>query len=420
MKKCISFILIILLLLSVIPITYISAEDDVTSEETTIYFEAPEEWTGYNAVFCHIKEYGTDTPLASWQSKKEKCTLIEADNIYSYDVSKAGSLEPGKYYVVIFCTDTYEETYECLMSTSCYGDTLYCDGTTYESPMDGNKNLYIAYWKNQQKNICGPLLRITNIGEVVGTAIAPDTTAKTLISDFIVSGDFRTAAEYTNKSEVEILSEIAFELGISSDCLGDIIRDSEAWLFYQKFFDAVWANPECGTPVMFYDEVYYHYNEAGEMDWALIYGATPPPPWMVFPYAVFENLLIRALSPVKNFHLDYAIYDLEDDRFYDMTWVWYEDKYHDGIAEYIYTNEIGEIIGDMDNDRIITIKDATYIQKCLAGINDFPDNDAVEARFSPPTPNHELLAYVSDFNRDGVRNVKDATAIQKYLVGNSE
>ena len=33
------------------------------------------------------------------------------------------------------------------------------------------------------------------------------------------------------------------------------------------------------------------------------------------------------------------------------------------------------------------------------------------------TEGYGHLAYISDFNRDDVRNIKDATAIQKYIAG---
>jgi len=68
-----------------------------------------------------------------------------------------------------------------------------------------------------------------------------------------------------------------------------------------------------------------------------------------------------------------------------------------------------ELIGDADQDRKITIKDATWIQKKLAGysMSTYYGEDTVvlEER------------YVQDFNRDTVVNIQDATAIQKYLAG---
>ncbi len=68
-----------------------------------------------------------------------------------------------------------------------------------------------------------------------------------------------------------------------------------------------------------------------------------------------------------------------------------------------------ELIGDTDQDRKITIKDATWLQKKLAGYSMSTyygeDTCVLEER------------YVQDFNRDTVVNIQDVTAIQKYLAG---
>ena len=64
------------------------------------------------------------------------------------------------------------------------------------------------------------------------------------------------------------------------------------------------------------------------------------------------------------------------------------------------------IFGDVDNNRVLNVKDATFIQKCISEILKFPGYDFVDSS-----------VYISDFNRDGERNVKDATAIQKHIAG---
>lgn len=67
------------------------------------------------------------------------------------------------------------------------------------------------------------------------------------------------------------------------------------------------------------------------------------------------------------------------------------------------------LIGDADQDRQITIRDATWLQKKLAGYSMTTDYGG-DAGFRKEK-------YVEDFNRDGVLNIQDATAIQKYLSG---
>ena len=60
----------------------------------------------------------------------------------------------------------------------------------------------------------------------------------------------------------------------------------------------------------------------------------------------------------------------------------------------------GNIMGDVDGDGVISIADATTLQKYITNIVDFDD---------------EQLA-VADTSGDGNVNIIDATQIQKYLV----
>lgn len=91
------------------------------------------------------------------------------------------------------------------------------------------------------------------------------------------------------------------------------------------------------------------------------------------------------------------------------------DKYFDFISESNYERIVR--IGDVNRDNELNIKDATEIQRYIAGIDSFINerNDKLlgfeEKMFG------KWERYVSDFNRDGNRNIKDATAIQKHIAG---
>lgn len=63
--------------------------------------------------------------------------------------------------------------------------------------------------------------------------------------------------------------------------------------------------------------------------------------------------------------------------------------------------DVSELLGDTDIDGSVMIKDATAIQKYLAGLKLFASQQKINA----------------DMNSDGEVNIKDATAIQKHLVG---
>ena len=59
------------------------------------------------------------------------------------------------------------------------------------------------------------------------------------------------------------------------------------------------------------------------------------------------------------------------------------------------------LLGDVNHDNYIDVKDATSIQKFLVGLERFSDVQIANA----------------DYNKDGFVSVLDATAIQKYIVG---
>lgn len=79
----------------------------------------------------------------------------------------------------------------------------------------------------------------------------------------------------------------------------------------------------------------------------------------------------------------------------------------EGLRDWCDKEGIARKIGDADADGEITIKDATYIQKFIAGMEGYTKDDIYASCCS---------AY-SDFDGDYKVNVKDVTNIQKYLAG---
>lgn len=229
-KKFISLVLTLMVLASMAAIAMPATS---AAEDTTIYFEVPSNWKNYKKVFCHVWLYGGES-LASWQSKKETCTQV-SEGLYSYDIAaKVGGLESGQLYGVIFSLDTGMQTYDLLMSTACYGDTVYCDGTVFENPADSNKTATAAYWKNQNKATYGPIMGITSIGNIVGTCIAPGETASGLFTAFITSDKLASARTYSKKDDQKIVDDIATVLGLSQDQIEQLIADSGVEIDWKK------------------------------------------------------------------------------------------------------------------------------------------------------------------------------------------
>ena len=186
----------------------------------------------------------------------------------------------------------------------------------------------------------------------------------------------------------------------------------DEYLFLQKFIDIELYGYV--DELIEYDEPYYHYDDNGNVDWAIVYAITPSSPEFCTYYIVVEDILIRDYP--NNWGVGYGIYSVEDDRFFPIEDVLDNPKYKD-IPEALRTIEAGEIIGDMDYDRKLTVKDATFIQSAIANIVEFPLEDRVDYETGNSDAITEELTYISDYNRDGKRDIKDATAIQRRVAG---
>ena len=217
-KKIMSLVLALVIIASMGVLAFTASAAD-----QTIYFEVPSTWNNFSKIFCHIWVYNGD-PLANWQSKKEVCKL-EADGRYSYDISKVGGLSAGETYCVIFSADTGVQTYDTFMGTSCLGDTVYCDGTLYETPMDSSKTALGAFWKNQSRSAYGPVMCVTSIGNLVGTCLAPGETAEGLFNTFLTD-NLENARTYSGKQDQQIIDDMANALGLSQKKVDELIKAS--------------------------------------------------------------------------------------------------------------------------------------------------------------------------------------------------
>lgn len=218
---------------------------------------------------------------------------------------------------------------------------------------------------------------------------------------------------------VGILFVNLFAITASADTTTVHTEDNQSnGMYYDKFYEQYVVSIYDG--VRFYEELYYHYNNEGDTEWVLVHARTELcPTWVTESYAIFGNRIIINPNSINNFYVDYALYDVSENKFYDLALLWKYEKYSiytDVINDVIDEQNIGEIIGDVDKDSELTVRDATYIQKCVAGLMEFPEFDIMPedhaVEFYGPN-----LSYLSDYNRDGERNIKDVTAIQKRVAG---
>lgn len=157
-----------------------------------------------------------------------------------------------------------------------------------------------------------------------------------------------------------------------------------------------------------YKERYAHYSypssfSAADPDYILVFAAREPgqpiePASRIGDYAVSS-------SAAYGEHHGYYVYIPATGELHDLRSAVEDTADIEGIGEaFLHMGRRGGMIGDADKDTKLTVKDATYIQKVVAGIE-------VE------DPYFGITNLIRDFDRDDDVNVKDATAIQKCVAG---
>ena len=160
-----------------------------------------------------------------------------------------------------------------------------------------------------------------------------------------------------------------------------------------------------------YDEVYYHTNETGNTDWALVYLYIQWGGSDVIVSEIIGGRHIYLASPAYPFTIRYAIYDVEKNYFYNLADT---NNYaptdvferYDGLYEVWQTLDLSEIspevlLGDANGDRSVDIVDATYIQRYLISI----------------VSKYDIVSVAADYDKDEEITILDATKIQRALMG---
>lgn len=197
----------------------------------------------------------------------------------------------------------------------------------------------------------------------------------------------------------------------------DDVTDTFAINLQNKMEDWIKANYYEGDFVPEYkvfEVLYKHKDNYDNVDWVMIYTdvAFGEEPWTGFAL-IGKRVFVG--GPTDIFRFGMALYDAYQNEFVDLSAVDDYSKY-EGLSYAIDVYGKGRLLGDMDSDNIITILDATIIQRCLAEIEEFPDDDIIAPDEMIDSSFHPLQ-YYSDFNLDGDRTILDATAIQRTLAG---
>ena len=130
---------------------------------------------------------------------------------------------------------------------------------------------------------------------------------------------------------------------------------------------------------------------------------------------VLGDFVVRVPCIAYPYSLGIYVYTPEDNAIYTLTEAYKKDI--KGVIDMVESCNVEYAsvhrIGDVDKNGSINIKDATLIQKELAGIVN--TDDIIQGLVYDEEYHTGFCNSYSDFNRDEKVNIRDATAIQKYL-----
>ena len=331
-----------------------SAADD----ETKVYFEVPtlESWGTTKSVYCHMYNVYGGTPLTetSWQSKSEKCKKDAETGLYYFDTSKIGTIEEGADYALLFSTTDTDgaahQTGNITLAKECLGDVVYVTGDMVENTEDSSKMDFEGAWRNNSDKF-GAKAAITSTGKIVGKYFPVYQPKEQIVSQYIASWAVKNAgipdAEVTN----EKLTNICATLGVEPAAVLEQ---------YKADYAEQLADPENNPTVAPVETV------------ADLLG--------VDPYPTTEEPTTEPATEEPTT----------------------EPATEEPTTEPATEPEPVLLYGDVDQDGIITIQDATEIQKLGLGIG------ATEG---------SLASVLADVNGDGRISILDVTYVQKYLCG---
>lgn len=198
--------------------------------------------------------------------------------------------------------------------------------------------------------------------------------------------------------------------GDTDDCIRDDHKHGTKYICRDEFLD--YCNITEDETFMYTGPLYSHYDSDGNEKWFLTKGECGFSKYDYF-FSTFGDYLIYESAVYTPSQLPYFIYSYDEQKFYSLTEAW--NKKIEGIDE-VFTDYLcplrkASIIGDADNDNVLSVMDATTIQMAQAGIIKL--YDSINAKFYYG----DDIGSKNDVDRDGERSVMDATAIQQKLAG---
>ncbi len=185
------------------------------------------------------------------------------------------------------------------------------------------------------------------------------------------------------------------------------VQEELLYQFEDKFVEQYCATYDQIMGCYDYDEIYYHYDENGQIDWCLISAEVVTDfESGDIKYLKFNDFVLYSSSG-HFFEMKYGIYDVAADKFIDIVDCYAQLDKYEGVVDVLREVPQSRPIGDYDDDHRLSILDATGIQRMLAKLESFK-YDAYYDRFGN-------MGDFADIDGDGEVSILDATAIQRKL-----
>ena len=362
-------------------------------EETKVYFEVPtlESWGTTKSVFCHVYNVYGGSPLkeTAWGSKSESCKKDAATGLYYFDTSKIGTIEDGADYALLFCTkDTSgseHQTGNITLGKDCLGDTVYVTGDMVENTEDSTKMDFEGAWKNNSDKY-GAKAAITSTGKIVGKYFPVYQPKAQIVSQFLCSWAVTNASIITP----EIVQADCEELGVAP---------ADVYAQYAADYAEKLADPENNPTVASLETI------------ATLLGVDPSA----------ETTEPETTEVVETEPETTEVVETEPETTEPV-------ETEPETTEPATEPELPTILyGDVNRDGVVTVKDATLVQKIGLGMisdeateDEATPDEATSDEATSDEPGQDLpnvpLRILADVNGDGRVSILDVTCIQKYLV----
>ena len=249
MKKTLSIILTVTMLLSILSVApfTVSAEGTEVDQTKCLNLDAHgTRWPNSDSLIVEI--YITD--IDGNNLVKTECVKT-GDMLWSFDPESNGfTIEDGKQYRVSFGAEKWTEvepdeynlqpytgTAELLFDTVCLGDIAYFTGDYINNDFGGSV-MKIA-WKN---SILGSIKYINDKGEVVGETIPNNATPYEFFVDALKNGKSWQWRDNSGKTGQQLWDDIAAALGLSADDVERAIEESGKSIEWNKNYSSILGN----------------------------------------------------------------------------------------------------------------------------------------------------------------------------------